>query len=106
MDARSNPVPRPPSRSVRWTSFVGSAGRGRVIRGLHEEGNPEHRVRVEHNKHTLLIHISGEDGTGWTTLAIDRKSRQWAIAQRMSQRGAAECAYGLLYESRGTQGAS
>ena len=106
MDARSNPVPRPPSRSARWTSFVGSPGRGRAIRGLHEEGNPAHRVRVEHNKYTLLIHISGEDGAGWTTLAIDRKSRQWAIAQRMSQRAAAERAHGLLYEPRRAPGAS
>jgi len=56
-------------------------------------------VRVEHNRHTLLIHVSGEDGTGWTTVAIDRESRQWAIAQRTRQQAAAECAYNLLYES-------
>ncbi len=29
-------------------------------------------ARIEHNKHTLLVHISDEDGRGWTTLAIDR----------------------------------
>lgn len=96
-DARSNPVPRP-ARS-RWTSFVGSHARGRAVRGLEEEGNPKHRVRVEHNKHTLLIHISGEDARGWTTLAIDRSTREWAIAQRGRQVRAAEAAYELLYRS-------
>ncbi len=44
--------------SSRWTSFVGSPVRGRVVRGLEEEGNPKHRVRVEHNKETLLVHVS------------------------------------------------
>ena len=82
-DARSNAVSRP-ARS-RWTSFVGRYARGRAVRGLEEEGNPKHRVRVEHNKHTLLVHISDEDARGWTTLAIDRSTRQWAIAQRGSQ---------------------
>ncbi len=48
-----------------------------------------HRVRVEHNKDTLLIHISGEDGHGWTTLAIDRTTREWSIAQRHRQLDAA-----------------
>ena len=32
------------------------------VRGLEEEGNPRHRVRVEHNRDTLLVHIAGEDG--------------------------------------------
>ena len=96
-DARSNSVPRP-TRS-RWTSFVGRYARGRTVRGLEEEGNTKHRVRVEHNKHTLLIHISDEDARGWTTLAIDRSTREWAIAQRGSQLRAAEAAYELLYRS-------
>jgi hypothetical protein len=95
-DARSNSLPKP-ARS-RWTSFVGTFARGRAVRGLEEEGNPKHRVRVEHNKHTLLVHISDEDGHGWTTLAIDRPTREWAIAQRGRQLDAAEAAYGLLYE--------
>lgn len=55
------------------------------------------RVRVEHNKDTLLIHISGEVGQGWTTLAIDRPTREWSIAQRRRQSDAAKAAYGTLY---------
>jgi len=94
-DAKSNSVPKPP-RS-RWTSFVGTRVRGRTVRGLEEEGNPKHRVRVEHNKHTLLIHISDEGARGWTTLAIDRSTREWAIAQRGRQLDAAVTAYDLLY---------
>jgi hypothetical protein len=96
-DARSNPVAKPQRRSVRWTSFVGSAVRGRTVRGLEEEGNPLHRVRVEHNRDTLLIHLSGEDGQGWTTVAIDRATREWSIAQRRRQMDAAESAYTNLY---------
>jgi hypothetical protein len=96
-DARSKTLKKPQRRSVRWTSFVASTRRGRVVRGLEEEGNPMHRVRVEHNKDTLLIHISGEDGHGWTTLAIDRNTREWSIAQRHSQLDAAKAAYTNLY---------
>jgi hypothetical protein len=69
------------------------------VRGLEEEGNPKHRVRVEHNKHTLLVHVSDEGGREWTTLALDRPTREWAIAQRGRQREAAEAAYELLYRS-------
>jgi hypothetical protein len=97
-DACSKTLEKPQRRSVRWTSFVASALRGRVVRGLEEEGNPRHRVRVEHNKDTLLIHISGEDGHGWTTLAIDRATREWSIAQRHGQSDAAKAAYGGLYK--------
>jgi hypothetical protein len=68
-----------------------------VTRGLQEEGNPEHRVRVEHNKHTLLIHVSNEDGHGWTTIALDRATREWAVGQRMRQVDAAVAAYDQLY---------
>src|SRR5262245_49316354 len=96
-DAKSGSAPRPP-RS-RWTSFVGTVARGRVVRGLEEEGNPRHRVRVEHNADTLLVHISGEDGYGWTTVAIDRATREWAIAQRGRQMDAAQAAYGGLYDT-------
>ncbi|NRF67485.1 hypothetical protein HLB44_10855 [Aquincola sp. S2] len=97
-DARSRPVARPTRRSVRWTSFVAAQGRSDKVRGLEEEGNPLHRVRVEHNRDTLLVHISDEDGQGWTTVAIDRSSREWSIAQRKRQRDAAEFAYSRLYE--------
>ena len=97
-DARSNRVQRP-VRS-HWTSFVGSFARGRAVRGLEEEGNPKHRVRVEHNRHTLLVHVSNEDARGWTTVAIDRPTREWAIAQRARQQQAASAAYELLYRSK------
>ena len=99
-DGRSKTLKTPERRSVRWTSFVASARRGRTVRGLEEEGNPLHRVRVEHNRDTLLIHISGEDGHGWTTLAIDRATREWSIAQRPRQLDAATAAYGKLYARR------
>ena len=97
-DARSRSLPRPARKSVRWTSFIASPRRGRAARGLEEEGNPDHRVRVEHNKDTLLVHISGENGHGWTTLAIDRVTREWSIAQRTRQMDAATAAYSGLYE--------
>lgn len=97
-DACSRRVPKPRRRSARWTSFVAAQGRSHKVRGLEEEGNPLHRVRVEHNRDTLLVHISGEDGQGWTTVAIDRATLEWAIAQRQRQRDAAEFAYSQLYE--------
>jgi hypothetical protein len=97
-DVCSRTLEKPPRRSVRWTSFVAGLRRGRAVRGLEEEGNPRHRVRVEHNVDTLLVHISGEQGRGWTTLAIDRATREWAIAQRARQLDAARAAYARLYE--------
>ena len=96
-DACSKTLEKPQRRSVRWTSFVASVRRGRAVRGLEEEGNPRHRVRVEHNRDTLLIHVSGESGHGWTTLAIDRATREWSIAQRHTQLEAAKAAYAKLY---------
>ena len=96
-DGRSSRVAKPKRRSPRWTSFVATPPKGRVVRGLQEEKNPAHRVRVEHNQDTLLVHVSGEDGKGWTTIAIDRGTREWAVAQRPSQGAAAQSAYGLLY---------
>ena len=99
-DAHSKTLDKPQRRSVRWTSFIASPRRGRVVRGLEEEGNPLHRVRVEHNKDTLLVHISGENGHGWTTLAIDRVTREWSIAQRVRQSESAQAAYSNLYGVR------
>jgi hypothetical protein len=64
---------------------------------LSEEGNPTHRLRVEHNRETLLVHLSDEDGRGWTVLAVDRASRRWAVAQARRQLDAAEDAYSRLY---------
>ena len=96
-DGHSKTLDKPQRRSVRWTSFVARPGRGRAVRGLEEEGNPQHRVRVEHNRDTLLIHISGEEGHGWTTLAIDRATREWAVAQRVTQSDSGRAAYETLY---------
>ena len=96
-DGCSKRIAKPPTRSRHWTSFVGLPGKGRVVRGLQEEGNPEHRMRVEHNKHTLFIHLSDERGPGWTTIVIDRATREWAVAQRTRQMEAAEAAYSQLY---------
>jgi hypothetical protein len=71
---------------ARWTSFVADPGR----RGtLHEEGRPGHRCRVEHDARTVLVHLSDEDGDGWTTLAVDRDTRRWAVAQAPTQLAAA-----------------
>jgi hypothetical protein len=82
---------RPPR--TRWTSFV-TEGR----RGLHEDGNAKHRLRVEHNKNTLLIHLSGEDGGAWTCVAVDRKTRKSVVAQAPTQLAAAEKAFAKLYD--------
>ena len=91
--------PRPTVRRLRWTSFVAEdATPGRVVRGLHEETNPVHRLRVEHDDHTLLIHLSDEDGAGWTTIAVDRATRQCAVAQGSRQADTARSAYEDLYE--------
>ena len=85
----------------RWTSFVADPAR----RGsLHEEGNPAHRCRVEHDLATLLVHLSDEDGDGWTTLAVDRATRCWAVAQAPTQLAAAARAVELLRSQDRTRG--
>jgi hypothetical protein len=96
-DGRSCSVPRPTRKSKRWTSFVVAPGRGRVPRSLQDEKNATHRARVVHSQDTLLVQVSDEDGSGWTVIAIDRKTREWAVAQRRRQMDAAEMAYELLY---------
>jgi hypothetical protein len=89
---------RPAPRRKRWTSFVAEdPPPGRVVRGLHEQKDPRHRLRVEHDDDTLLIHLSGEEGDGWTTFAVDRATRQWAVAQAPRQLDAASQAYEGLY---------
>jgi hypothetical protein len=88
-------LPRP-ARS-RWTSFVADPSEPRP-RTLYEEGNPAHRARVEHNRDTILVHLSGEDGRGWTVLAVDRASRRWAVGEGRRQLDAAEEAFEGLYE--------
>jgi len=89
---------RPTGRS-RWTSFVAEdRPDGKPVRGLHEQANPRHRLRVEHDAHTLFVHLSDEDGGGWTTLAVDRATRKWAVAQEVRQADASRAAYDGLYE--------
>jgi catechol 2,3-dioxygenase-like lactoylglutathione lyase family enzyme len=89
--------PRRPPRS-RWTSFVADA-REEKPRTLAQKGNPAHRLRVEHNRDTLLVHLSDEDGSGWLVLAVDRATRRWAVEQSRRQLDAAEAAYERLYPS-------
>jgi hypothetical protein len=84
-----------PGRS-RWTSFVADPSEPKP-RTLREDGNPAHRVRVEHNKDTILIHLSDEDGHGWTVLAVDRATRRWAVGESRRQLEAAEDAFERLY---------
>ena len=62
----------------------------------HEVGNPAHRCRVERDATTLLVHLSGEDGDGWTALAVDRATRHWAVGQARTQLAAATRAVDLL----------
>jgi hypothetical protein len=73
---------RPDSGRSRWTSFVAEDPTpGKAVRGLHEATSPAHRLRVEPDAHTLLIHLSDEDGAGGTTFTVDRETRQWAADQ-------------------------
>ena len=90
-------MPEKPKKS-RWNSFVGVVGRGRTVRGLQEEANPKHRARVEYNAGTILVHLSDEDGKGWTVMAVDRKTREWAVVQNSRQLSAASRAFDALYE--------
>lgn len=99
-DTPSGKPPRPPAPGRRWTSFVAPEdAAGRSVRRLHEESNPKHRVRVEHDAFTVLIHLSDEDGGGWTTFGVDRESRAWAVGQAPRQKDAASEAYDQLYDS-------
>ena len=94
----SRRLPRPRTSGRRWTSFVADPSPdGKPVRGLHEQANPSHRLRVEHDPSTLLIHLSDEEGKGWTTIAIDRATRQWAVAQAARQAYTARGAYEGLY---------
>ncbi len=91
-------LPRP-ARS-RWTSFVADSVHSRP-RILAEEGHPAHRVRVEHNRDTVLVQLSGEDGQGWTVLAVDRATRRWAVGAARRQLDAAQEAFNQLYAGDG-----
>jgi hypothetical protein len=93
-------LPRPRTGRGRWTSFVADSAAGApVVRGLHEQTNPGHRLRVEHDAHTLLVHLSDEDGRAWTTIAVDRATRRWAVAQGRRQADTTQEAYDSLYET-------
>jgi len=81
----------------RWTSFVADPREPRP-RILFEEENPAHRLRVEHDRDTLLVHLSGEDGKGWTVFAIERAPRRYSVAQADRKMDAASEAYRRLYE--------
>jgi hypothetical protein len=70
---------------------------GRAARGLHEEANPSHRLRVEHDSYTLLIHLSDEDGTSWTTIAVDRATRLCSVVHGIKQSDTSRDAYESLY---------
>jgi hypothetical protein len=52
---------------------------------------------VEHNRNTILVHLSGEDGEGWTVLALDRSTRRWAVGEGRRQLDAATEAFERLY---------
>lgn len=85
-------------RRSRWTSFVAEVAEDDgAVRSLHEEGNPKHPLRVEHDRATLLIHLSGEDGEGWTTIAVDRATRRTVVAHGARQADAARAAYDELH---------
>jgi hypothetical protein len=86
-----------PRRRSRWTSFVADP-HGDPARVLYEQGNPAHRVRVEHDGATLLVHLSNEDGSGWTVMAVNRSTRRWAVAQARRQIDAAQEAYMRLQD--------
>jgi hypothetical protein len=93
-----NAVPGTGLRKSRWTSFVADA-ESDPPRILHETANPAHRLRVEHDRETLLIHLSDEDGRGWTVFAVERRSRRWAVAHGRTQLTTAERAYTELHQS-------
>jgi hypothetical protein len=77
-------------RRSRWTSFISDPDRPRI---LHEDGNPAHRLRVEHDRDRLYIELAGEDGSGpWTVLAVDRATRRYAVAQGRTKEEATRAA--------------
>jgi len=43
------------------------------------------------------VHLSDEDGKGWTVLAVDRGTRRCKVAHAGRQLDAAEEAYSRLY---------
>src|SRR4051812_50050010 len=88
---------------ARWTSFVAGPDAD-PPRTLHEDGNPDHRLRVEHDERTLLVHLSGEDGAGWTVMAVDRATPPVAAAPAPPQIDAPREAHGRRYAGGGGGG--
>lgn len=79
----------------RWSGFVAD---GDGAKALHELNNPDHRIRVEHDRDRLFINLSDEDGTGWTVIAIDRSTREYGVGQHRTQRTAAGLANDAMDE--------
>lgn len=77
----------------RWSGFVAD---GDGAKALHEIGNPDHRIRVEHDRDRLFINLSDEDGIGWTVIAIDRSTREYGVEQHRTQRTATGLAHDAL----------
>jgi hypothetical protein len=44
------------------------------------------------------VHLSDEEGRGWTVLAVDRPSRRWAVGTGRRQIDAATQAFEQLYQ--------
>jgi hypothetical protein len=92
---------RPRAAGRAWTSFVADPPDPdrpeHVVRGLHEAANSRHRLRVEHDPYTLLIHLSDEDGAGWTTFAVDRATREVFVRRGRRQSDSARAAFEGLY---------
>lgn len=95
-DSSDLPVPRPPVSRGRWNGFAADVS-DKPGKAFHEAGNDRHRVRVEHDNHTVCVHLSDEDGDGWTSLVVDRSSRAFAVGQARTQKAAVSEAYLALY---------
>jgi hypothetical protein len=52
------------------------------------------------------MQLSDERGHGWLVLAVDRRSRQWAVGSAERQLDAAEAAFAQLYSERGADSGS
>jgi hypothetical protein len=59
------------------------------------ESGPVQRPTTNRGRWTSFV--AAEDGRGWTTLALDRATRAWSLAQRDSQLDAATSASGSRY---------
>ena len=77
----------------RWSGFVAD---GEGAKALHEVDNPDHRVRIEHDRDRLFINLSDEDGKGWTVIAIERRTREYGVGQHRTQKTAAALAADAL----------